>query len=438
MRLNFTSSSCNILNMCYYFFKYKLSKGLFCLLLLSIPFIFSCAHQQKKDSIPADISRFVLYKHGLYISRNPVCDDLNNDGLVDIAVVEKQPQLNIFFNSPQGLKEPLKLQTNTHNTYLTSADMDNDGNKDLIPVTEALIGPIFYNKSGTFTPVEIKERTPAFGFFITSGDLDNDGRKDLVVLGLHRRELKILFNEGNNSFLSKTFTPPAVSVEPVERRFIENWTGAGTTDIGTGIEGFVESNRGQFKAAGTGGGFREAIIYDINHDGLQDLIIADYFGRKLLVAINKGERNFSFEILYEFASTVSSCRITEVKNKHIIAVALESTSKVALLECDVSLNCKLTKELTVTGYPQRVVSADLDNDGNKDFLISIMSGMTGHTLLAIYNPGTESMRTETTFLPKTGCDYLSVCDIYSEKDIICSDTLNRQMVIFKNEILHQQ
>lgn len=426
----------------YHFFKYKLSVGLLCLLLLSIPFIFSCAHQQKKDSIPGDISRFILYKHGLYAPRNPVCDDLNNDGLVDIAVVEKQPQLNIFFNSPQGLKEPLKLQTNTHNTYLTSADMDNDGNKDLIPVTESLIGPIFYNNGSTFTPVETKEHTPAFGFFITSGDLDNDGRKDLVILGLHRRELKILFNEGKNSFLSKTFTPAAVSIELTERRYIENRAEGEKVDIGRGTEGVAENKKGHFNVAGpagTGGGFRDAIIYDINHDGLQDIIIADHFGRKLLVAINKEERNFSFEVLYEFASTVSSFRIIEVENnRHIIAVALESTSKVVLLECDISLNCKLTKELTVTGYPQRVVSADLDNDGNKDFLISIMSGMTGHTLLAIYNPGTGSIRAETTFLPKTGCDYLSVCDIYTEKDIICSDILNRQMVILKNEILHQR
>src|SRR5208282_5668440 len=124
-----------------------------------------------------------------------VIDDVNGDGNLDIVAVSGDQQISVLlgngdgtFQAAQSFAAPaLPGYTSAASTpivNLIAADVNNDGNKDIIcPNGLVLLG----NGKGTFTAAA----TPAFPYFqdplyaggpnLASGDLNNDGKIDLVV-----------------------------------------------------------------------------------------------------------------------------------------------------------------------------------------------------------------------------------------------------------------
>ncbi len=349
----------------------------------------------------ADISKFIAYQAEMRAPRNAVCEDLNGDGLRDIAIAEKSPFLNIFLNSPQGLSAPIRYETYTHNMYLSAIDIDSDGDMDLVTATETLVGPAFYNENGLFHRSDVlRLYTPKFGVFITSGDLDGDGKADMIILGLNSGNIKILFNRGGNKFDEETLSVP------------------------------------QTKSIFGEAGLKEALVYDINADGRKDILIADYTGQRVLAAINTSDTKFNVEVLHTFDSTVSSIGIFEHNGKLFIAAALESAGKVALLEQTGGMSFTVFREVPLQGLPRRIIAKDINGDGAEDLIVSVhsMEG-SGSRIKVLYNPISETVASEEVFLPGLDCAYLSVCDIYAPSDFLCSDLNRGQFIILNRDVL---
>ncbi len=364
--------------------------------------ILGCAGEHDQEGPLQSFSDFIVYKHPLTVPRNPVCADFNGDGLTDVAVVEKSPFLNIFLNTEKGLQPPVKYETYTHNTYLAALDIDSDGDEDLVPVTENLVGPLYLNENGSFSKDAFREQTPKFGFFVTSGEIDGNGRADLVVLGLKSGELKILFNQGRNSFRTET-----VSVPRAETLF-------------------------------GGTGLREALIHDLDGDGLNDILVADYSGQRLLAVLNKGSQ-FTVETLSVFDSSVSSIGIFDQPGRMIIAAALESAQRVVLLEKVEKMNVRLLKEFAVSGYPKRIAIKDMDGNGTEDLIISMNTrDSSGYIIKILFDPAAGTPQSREVFLPGHDCTYLSLCTIYNTSDFLCSDINRNQFFILKKDIFFRQ
>lgn len=377
---------------------------LFSALLLSFSvMIAGCTGNQQRahQADQADISQFITYQAEMRAPRNAVCEDLNGDGLRDIAIAEKSPSLNIFLNSPQGLSAPVRYETYTHNMYLSALDIDSDGDIDLVPATETLLGPAFYNENGLFRRSDtLRLYSPKFGSFITSGDLNGDGKADMIILGLGSGDIKIIFNRGENKFEEETLAVPQ------------------TKSI------FGES------------GLKEALVYDMNADGMKDILVADYTGQRILAAINASDTKFSVEVLYTFDSTVSSIGIIEHKGKLFIAAALESAGKLALLEQTEGLNFTVFSEFLLQGLPRRIVVKDINDDGAEDLIVALHSrDGAGSRIKVLYNPISETVASEEVYLPDRDCAYLSVCDIYARSDFLCSDVNRGQFFILNKDVL---
>jgi hypothetical protein len=124
-----------------------------------------------------------------------VIEDVNNDGNLDIVAVSGDQQISVLlgngdgtFKVAQSFAAPvLPGYTSTASTpiqNLITADVNNDGNKDII-CSNGLV--LLGNGAGAFTAAPapafpyIQDDSYAGGPLLASGDLNNDGKIDLVV-----------------------------------------------------------------------------------------------------------------------------------------------------------------------------------------------------------------------------------------------------------------
>jgi hypothetical protein len=226
-----------------------------------------------------------------------VIDDFNNDGKLDIVAVSNDQHISVLlgkgdgtFSAAQTFAAPtLPGYTTTSATPIVniiSADVNNDGKKDLI-CSNGLV--LIGNGDGTF----IDASAPAFPYTIAtsnqgpnlaSGDLNKDGKVDLVV-GTGSQVLTYLGN-GNGTF---TAGKSYAAIDSVGFVSVTDLDGDGNPDIYVGLanggsfEGDGTANKLSYALMGNGdgtfqgaptvvGAYNGTNLGDVNGDGQQDLI----------------------------------------------------------------------------------------------------------------------------------------------------------------------
>lgn len=131
--------------------------------------------------------------------------DLTGDGHADIVFASEDDQTNEYYiSTPEGLKNQsgnLPV-TGTSNAVL-AADLDNDGDTDLIFGNAGPEAVLLNNGDGTFT--EDATRIPISGDItqdLELGDIDGDGDPDLIIANEDGNRL--LINNGDGIFTDET------------------------------------------------------------------------------------------------------------------------------------------------------------------------------------------------------------------------------------------
>lgn len=125
-----------------------------------------------------------------FLSRNADWIDINGDGYTDLFVVNESDQgENVYLNNKSGSftrsQVPVLTSSAGNSTSSDWADVDNDGDLDVFITNYA--GQRNYlmlnNGDNTFTKSNqtVFESDPAYSFCGTFGDIDNDGDADLFV-----------------------------------------------------------------------------------------------------------------------------------------------------------------------------------------------------------------------------------------------------------------
>jgi hypothetical protein len=131
--------------------------------------------------------------------------DYDGDGDIDVLAANRTGPVNILTNDGIGkfkLTDPISIGiSHTAPDGITSADVDNDGDLDLLLTGSGGRGHLYSNVSGcTFTHAQSFSGAGYMGGF---ADLDNDGDLDLYFAG----DDKIFFNDGAGHYTPDSAVP---------------------------------------------------------------------------------------------------------------------------------------------------------------------------------------------------------------------------------------
>ncbi|MGA2809364.1 MAG: FG-GAP-like repeat-containing protein, partial [Terracidiphilus sp.] len=131
--------------------------------------------------------------------------DFNGDGKPDLAVTTSANTVDISLGNGDGSFQtftPVATGTGTTPESVALADLDGDGNLDLVVACYGAnaVGVLLGNGDGTFLPIELYAAGDG-PIAVTTGDLNLDGIPDLVVTDLTGNGLSLFEGNGDGTFL---------------------------------------------------------------------------------------------------------------------------------------------------------------------------------------------------------------------------------------------
>ena len=210
-----------------------------------------------------------------------VAEDLNGDGILDLAVENNYfDTLTVLLGDGTGhfKASPTISSTGPDPSTVAVGDFNNDGIPDLaIANGDATLTILLGNGDGTFTPAAGLMTGISNG--VTIGDFNRDGISDLAVSRYNTNEVTIYLGNGDGTFTAKSsFSPNATSIA------VGDFNGDGVPDLAIANSGnnliiMLGNGDGTFTAATTppelGGHSYLVAVGDFNLDGNLDLAVAN-------------------------------------------------------------------------------------------------------------------------------------------------------------------
>lgn len=287
--------------------------------------------------------------------RCAITSDFNNDGYLDVASVNAYNRvLYVSLNNGDGtFQSPVSyfsggFDQGDYSEGIFSADLDGDGDKDLI-ITHSCsyydidkISVLENSGDGTFTaPIDYDVRNgPSC---VIAADLDGDGDNDLAVSNSLSNRVSILKNDGNGTFQAAVNYLVASCPENIVAADLDK-----DGDIDLATANFISDNVSILKNNGDGT-FQTANSYaalncpaglasgDVDNDGDIDLIVAGdtlYENVNLRILKNNGNGTFQTGNGYDVEDYLVSVVASDFDQDGDVDVAVISTSpdKVYILE----------------------------------------------------------------------------------------------------------
>jgi len=212
------------------------------------------------------------------------------------------------------------------------ADLDRDGNLDLILLHDASVEVLSGRGDGTFATRGTYPcgRTPGH---VAVGDMNGDGYLDLVI--------------------SLAGSSPALSLL-----------------IGDGAGGF-----GSLNAVPTGLAPRTVLVGDVTGDGVPDLITTDRGERHVGVRPGLGGFAFGSRVVYDAAAGVGAATLADLNGdgRSDLATANDTSSTVSTFLTNPGGGFGARRDFPTTGQPVAVAAGDFDEDGHLDVVAATKS-----------------------------------------------------------------
>jgi hypothetical protein len=262
------------------------------------------------------------------LSLQVITADFNNDGILDLAVADAlSDKVSVLLGKPDGTFGPPIIFQAGYPVNISSGDMNNDGNQDLIVSESDGTGygyiAIFLGDGTGHFKLFGSYQAGVEPFENVVADFNGDGNLDVAVENAGNdgsgESMMVFFGDGAGGLGQPTVYPFKVE-EPGGPSAIAagDLTGDGNIDLALGVLTFSKTNpsfvaiflndgTGKFKLASKyPAGALDIVLADLNGDGKLDIVLAGEVGLGIL--LNKGGGKFSKEVVYP---TCKGCGILE-------------------------------------------------------------------------------------------------------------------------------
>lgn len=283
-----------------------------------------------------------------------IAEDLDNDGDQDVAFASEEGIIAWHENTGQGdflTRRSITQQVNLGQAALQYADLNNDGNKDIISVTSGDEKLALYagDGNGNYSNQQIISTMLSRPTTIYPADLDGDG--DLDIASSSSTQLVWLRNNGSGGF-----SAPIIL----------------------------------FETPNTGGGKKIVVVEDLDDDGDGDIVFSDSSENDITIHKNEGDEIFSTPLYVTFGvastSAINSADLDNDGDLDLLSTAFNSPG-LAWYENDGQGNFKLLQVIDQTAGGTSVNVADFDGDGNQDVVATFRNDLIESKVMWYRNTG---------------------------------------------------
>jgi hypothetical protein len=282
------------------------------------------------------------------------------------------------------------LVTGEHPTASIAADFDQDGTVDLMSVNQFTNDVTLMRGFGDGTFGWL--RNVAVGGLPTSGllaDVNNDGKPDLVTTSVQTQDVTVNLGDGTGGFGPKIRSPVSGAAIGLA---VGDWNMDGKLDVATAN---ATSNTASILLGNGAGGFgslaqfgigsipKQIMSADFNADGKADLAIVNSGSANVQIWRGDGLGGFTLGNTLNTGSGSSPTGMTaadfNLDTRLDIAVSNHGADTVGVWRANGSGGFLSPITLSPGEGPRAMGSADLDNDGHLDLVVSLskVSGTGG-------------------------------------------------------------
>lgn len=325
--------------------------------------------------------------------------DLDGDGLKDIAVVNLQGNLQLFFNHGAGVFERVSFNSlwpaGSNTLDVAIGDLNGDGRNDLAVAFSTQKGSVsvLLNQGNRIFAAPVNYELCGASSGLAIGDLDGDGDMDIVDIS-QCSTAGVLLNNGQGSFTYKGaygsgYGSRAVALGDFngdgfkDVAYINNGLGMGKASNVTVMLNLGNGSFGADLWNYVGDGPNDLTIGDFDGDGSADLAIADEYFSEIWILFNNGSGTFNAGYS-EFSGGDTPRRIISADfngdGRLDLAVTSQGTNRLSLFINQGNYNFSAPIGFNVGQAPVDVAAGNLDGDALPD-LVTVNQGSGTITVL---------------------------------------------------------
>ena len=302
--------------------------------------------------------------------------DLNSDGRLDLAVVNKDDgTISVLVSRADGSFAPPKIYSVGRGpASITAADFNGDGIPDLAVVNsqDNTVYILLGLGDGTFQSPQ-SYGTGAQPTGIAAADLNGDKRLDLAIIDQNDHTVSVLLGNGDGTFASAKAI--AITGSPIAI-VTADFTDDGVPDLAV-IDGngdlslLVNDGSAGFslKSSTLPASLGALATGDFNGDGHADLVVTDLNNNRLILLLGDGKGTFTTTATRLDASPVTM-QVGDFNGDGKLDLVVTSgsgfPSTISILLGDGNGNFQNPIAVSSPGIPSAILAADFNNDNNLD------------------------------------------------------------------------
>jgi len=260
---------------------------------------------------------------------------------------------------------------------ICSADLDNDGDNDLVTANHNSQGSITIlvnDGTGTYT-VGPSYFAGSYGWSVTASDLDIDGSMDIIFSTEISATNYIFHNEGNllfqlqESHFTGNSSHQVMAADLNKDGYPDLVVAGGISDIVSILINRQDGTFGSPTFFSSGNNVISVVVADFDNDGDKDLAPINYHGCSFLTTFNAGNGSFTPGQSFSYSELPTYGTAADLDRdgwKDLIITRQSYGPNIRIMRNQGSGTFVLGAELTTGSLPLGVYADDFDNDGDID------------------------------------------------------------------------